>query len=170
MKKPAALRAYLLQRSPWLQNDPTRLATFVENGHMEFRGDDSSNLMPGRPPAPLCYEHHYILTLVVMDYPGVAEDILVPIMEWLSTNQPDLLHNPDWQKNGLTFDAEVIDKHKSDLSVSLKLSERVIAHVIDDSQAHSAKRYRIEVAGEPQFADLHKAITGFDVGNDPALN
>lgn len=154
MKKPSTLREHLLLRTPWLNNDPTRLAIFVENGHIVAKGGGAAFTAK----TPLCYEHQYRLTLVVLEFPGDPEEINIPVLEWLSTNQPDLLHNAEWQKNGIAFQSEVIDKGKVDYSLSLELTERIIAHVKDDSAQESSERYQVESADEPQFEDLEAKL------------
>ena len=161
MKKPALIREFLIERTPWLNNDPTRLATFAEKGHIVATGDASS--FNGR----LCYEHQYTLTLVVLDFPGDPEEIIVPLMEWLTTNQPDFIQNPDWQTSGLKFEVEVIDKHKVDLVVYILLTERIDARVRDGQAAISAERYEIKSADEPQYDQLLEAVNGIDPSIDP---
>lgn len=152
MKKPASLRDYLLDRTPWLKSDPSRLATFVENGQLSAKGSGSL------PSSSLCYEQQYRLNLVIIDFSGDPAEIIVPIYEWLSIHQIDLMHNPDWQKNGFSFEAEVINTDLYDLSINLQLTERVIAKVKNKDATITAERYEIEAVDEPQYADLLNAI------------
>lgn len=161
MKKPFLLREYLLVRTPWLNDDPNRLATFIENGSIVSKGDGSL------PSSSLCYEQQYTLTIIVLDFPGGPEEIFVPILEWLQTHQPDLMHNPDWQKTGFSFDAEVIDNDLYDLTVSLQLTERMIASVKDANATISAERYEVKNSDEPQYVDLLHVINGIHPGIDP---
>lgn len=163
MNKPFTLRTHLLERTPWLNVDPTRLATYVENGHLVAKG--------GGSPSPfLSYEHQYKLTLVVLDFPGDPEEIIVPIYEWLTVNQPDFMHNPEWQKSGFTFEIEVTSKSLYDMTISLMLTERIIGKIKDENATISADRYDIKAVDEPQYADLLRAINPIDPDLDPTLD
>lgn len=154
MKKPALLRAYLLERTPWFNDDPTRLITLVKNGHVVATGDGSSF----KEKKSVCYEHQYTLDIMVLDFPGDPEEINIPMLEWLETHQVDKMHNPEFQRQGISFDAEIIDTEKIDYRVSVTLTERIIAHVKDEDATISRERYAVESADEPQFDELFKAI------------
>lgn len=154
MKKPASLRAYLLERTPWLNDDPTRLITLVKNGHVVATGDGSSF----EKNRGVCYEHQYTLDIIVLEFPGDPEEINLPLLEWLETNQADKMHNPEFQRQGISFDAEIIDTEKIDYRVSVALTERIIGRVKDMDATTSRERYAVESADEPQFDDLMKAV------------
>lgn len=161
MKKHASLRAYLLERTPWLHNDPTRLATFVENGQLVAKGDGSIS------SGSLCYEQQYRLTLVVLDFADDPEEIIVPIYEWLTVNQPDFMLNPGWQKTGFSFEVEVINEDLCDLTISLQLTERIIGKIKDKNATTSKERYEIATVDEPQYEDLLATINGIEPELDP---
>ena len=70
---------------------------------------------------------------------------MLPILGWLSVHQTDLLENLDKVKNGIQFEADILDKHKVDLSITLALTERVV--VGKDEQGLTTVRH----PNEPQY-------------------
>jgi hypothetical protein len=69
---------------------------------------------------------------------------LTPFPIWLRVNQIELLDNPDKRQTGITFEADIIDHDKVDLSIKLQLTERVI--VKDQGNG----KLDISIADEPQ--------------------
>ena len=69
---------------------------------------------------------------------------MLPVLGWLSVNQSELLENLDKVKTGVQFEAEILDKNKVDLSLTLPLTERVI--VGKDDQGNTTVKH----PGEPQ--------------------
>ncbi|WP_313253222.1 phage tail protein [Stenotrophomonas sp.] len=113
MKKPSDLRAHMLVACPLLQAYPDRLLLFVENGHLV-----SSNV-PG-----LSYQYQYELTMIVTDFAGTPEAIMVPLLQWVTRHQPELLAHPS-TRGQIAFSVEVLASDLVDIELKLQLSERI---------------------------------------------
>lgn len=133
MKKPASLRAALVAALPDLARDPERLLVFIDAGSLR------STFAPG-----LSYETAYTLNLILTDFAGEPLVVWAAILIWLRVNQSELLDNPDKRQTGITFEADIIDHDKVDLSIKLQLTERVI--VKDQGNG----KLDITIADEPQ--------------------
>ncbi len=71
----------------------------------------------------LSFEYQYTLTLIVTDYPASPNTIVVPVLAWLRTNQPEPFTNDEKRRDGFKF--EVLDHCTVDLSIKPQLTERV---------------------------------------------
>tara|TARA_B100002049_G_scaffold222490_1_gene192385 strand:- start:43 stop:552 length:510 start_codon:yes stop_codon:yes gene_type:complete len=111
MKKLHALRAHIIAAVPQLRRDPDRLLTFVDDGRIEFN----------RGPA-LTHEYHATVRLVLTDYVGEPDAVILPVLQWLNRFEPDLDPN-----DGLRFEILVIDHETVDLELDIQITERVIA-------------------------------------------
>jgi|GEM_PF-6449672 len=69
---------------------------------------------------------------------------MLPLLEWLRVNQSELLENLDKSADGIKFEADLIDKSKVDMSLTLPLTERVVVRTDD------AGNVTITHPGEPQ--------------------
>ncbi|WP_269503721.1 phage tail protein [Burkholderia sp. IMCC1007] len=114
MNKPDSLRAALTAAIPEFARDPDRLHVFIEHGSIAVTAAQS-----------LSFEYAYTLDIVVTDYAGHADNLMVPIIAWLKVNQPEMLLNRDLCRDGFRFQAEQLDNGKSDVEILLKLTERV---------------------------------------------
>ena len=110
MKKLTDLRQHIENRVPELQRGPDRLICFIEDGQIEFWPGPSLN-----------HQYRIPARIIVTDYRGEADDIIVPILEWLQHKEPG--QDP---KNTISLDVEVLSNDAVDLSVTLNLTERVI--------------------------------------------
>lgn len=113
MRKLTALRQHLLASVPGLAENPDRLLTFITDGGIEFhRGTHLS--------------HGYSVPaqLVVTDHGGELDDIIIPLLQWLSRYEPDI--DP---KNGIRIEAEILSNQRWDLAITADLTERVVATV-----------------------------------------
>lgn len=115
MIKPNALRMHLLDSVQELTHDPDRLLTFIENGKARCTA-----------AAGLSFEYEYNLQIIITDYAGHPNTVMIPIIDWVRTNQPELLANFDKNRAGIQFDAEIMSNDLVDLSIVLPLTERVI--------------------------------------------
>lgn len=115
MNKPESLRAHLLATVADFRHDPDRLLIFIDNGKVRCTAAHS-----------LSFEYSFDLQIILTDFASHPDSVILPILGWLSVNQPELLENLDKVKTGLQFEAEIIDKDKVDLSLTLPLTERVI--------------------------------------------
>ncbi|MCD9124031.1 phage tail protein [Cupriavidus sp. UGS-1] len=123
MKKPDSLRAALTAAAPSLKNDPDKLLVFADEG--------SVIAVPG---ASLSFEYRYTLHAILLDFAGDADVIFAAIVEWVWMNQRELIANRDRHKDGITFDVDLLGNATCDLSIKLKLTERVIARRDDAGQ------------------------------------
>jgi len=111
MQKPDQLRRLLLQAVPSLRDNPERLALYVDAGTIAARAGS------------LSFEYRYTLNLVVQDFVGDRNAVIVPVLAWIAEAQPDLLARPDSQP--FTFEAEILDGQAVDLSITIPLTEGV---------------------------------------------
>jgi len=114
--KPASLRAALTAACPWLQQNPENLHVFVESGNLR------STMAGG-----LSSEYNYTLTLIVTDYADNPDLLMIPVVAWLTWQQPDLLLNFDRQRQNFTFEVDFLEHGKCDIEIKLKdLTERIL--------------------------------------------
>lgn len=135
MKKPASLRRHLEASVNGLSKHPERLRVLIEQGSVATKFG-----------AGLSFEWRYKLTLLFMDVNDSPDTLVVPMIAWLSVNQPDLLLNPDRREKALSFEAEALDNETMDIKFEIELSERVIV-------TKTATGYTCEHADEPPLAD-----------------
>lgn len=120
MRKPANLRAAIEAALPDLKGNPDRLLVFIDEGTLRCTA-----------AASLSFEYGYTLKVIVTDYAQHADTIIVPLLAWIATNQPELLANPDRQRDGIRFEADLLDKGKMDLALSIQLTERVVVRLVE---------------------------------------
>lgn len=132
MIKPDSLRAYLTDALPELQRDPDKLLVFIDRGSLV------STCAPG-----LSFEYRYTLNLILTDYAGHPDAVMVPLLVWLRAHQPELIANPALREQ-IAFEADVLDHDKVDLDLKLPLTERVGVH------PRAGGGYEIEHYPEPQ--------------------
>lgn len=110
MRKLSDLRNHILANVPHLKRNPDKLLTFIEDGNIEYW--QGANL-----------SHSYTLPvrLIVTDYAGEVDEIIIPILSWLQYREPGL--DPS---NTLSFEAELLNNNSYDISVTVNITERVI--------------------------------------------
>ena len=145
MKKPADLRAHLTQWVPDLAKNPEKLHVFIEKGRI------STRLGGG-----LGFEYQFTVHVIVTDFSESADCLIVPLLVWLQTNQPDLLQDAERRQRAIAFEAEISAHDKIDIELSLDLSERVLV------KPKEPGGYECEHLGEPQLPDL-SGPTGWDI-------
>lgn len=136
MKKPTDLRAHLTQWVPDLAANPDKLHVFIE------RGAIATKLGTG-----LGYQYAYTVQIIITDFAEPADVLMVPLLVWLHTNQPDLLQDPVRHDKAIAFEAEIIDHNTIDIALTLELTERVIVSAVLGG-------YECTHLGEPQLPDL----------------
>ena len=114
MIKPDSLRTHLTQALPQLSRDPDRLLLFIDQGTL------AASFSPN-----LSFEWRYTLNLIVTDFAGDPDGLMIALLAWVHDNQSDLLLNPD-QHNAIQFEAEILNNTALDLSIKLPLTERVV--------------------------------------------
>lgn len=119
MLKPASLRTAIEAALPDLKRNPDRLLVFIDEGTVRCTSAES-----------LSFEYGYTLQLVVTDYADHADTIMVPLLGWLATHQPELLANPDRGRDGIRFEADLLNKVSMDLAIRIALTERVVVSAL----------------------------------------
>lgn len=137
MLKPDAIREIITRANPYLKRDPDKLQVFLEGGQIVAYG-----------AASLSYEYRYTLNVIVMDYPNHADQIIVPMLAYLRTQQPELFENRDLAQNLIRFDAEILNQGTIDLSLQVDLTERVIVSQDEDNRLTATH------VGEPAHPDF----------------
>ena len=115
MLKPGSLRAHLTAALPELARDPEKLVVLARAGRTICTGT-----------ASLSFEYAYTLQVIVLDYAGHADAVVVPLLAWVAKNQPELLDNPDKREKALRFEVEYLTASTIDLSLEIDLTERVL--------------------------------------------
>lgn len=124
MNKPNSLRRHLLQHIDELKHNPDRLLVFIENGTVRCTA-----------AAGLSFEYEYQLQLVIVDYAGHPDTVMIPLLDWMRTHQHDALANFEKNQSAIQFDADILAGDLVDLSITLQLTERVIVKSTDDGLA-----------------------------------
>jgi hypothetical protein len=115
MNKPASLRAHLLATVADFKHDPDRLLIFIDNGKVRCTAAHT-----------LSFEYSFDLQIILTEFAGHPDSVMLPILAWLSVNQSELLENLNKVNDGIQFEADILDKNKVDLSITLALTEKVV--------------------------------------------
>lgn len=134
MKKPESLRTHMLNAVKELQRDPDRLLIHTDNGKIR-------SLMANG----LSFEYEYELEIILTEYAGELDAVMIPLLDWVRINQSDLLVNLDKNKNAFKFETVLLDNSKVDLALNFPITERVIVKRLPDGQLD------ISFPGEPQY-------------------
>lgn len=114
MYKPNSLRQHLAAAIPELQRDPDRLLVFADEGNVVANAT-----------ASLSFEYRFKLNLIVTDYAGDADAVMVALLAWLKVHQLDLLANEERRKHGIAFEVDFNNHETVDISIKIDLTERV---------------------------------------------
>lgn len=136
MRKPAELRDHLTTNIPSLAQNPENLHVFIEKGAIATKRGASNS-----------FEYHYTLELLFEDYTDPADTIIVPLLVWIATHQPDLLDDTNKRDKAIGFQAELISHDTADIVVRLELTERVIVSATPGG-------WSCEHLSEPALPDL----------------
>ncbi|WP_097306006.1 phage tail protein [Escherichia coli] len=112
MLKMNRLRETLTASSRWCRANPEKLTVFAETGSIETTGETPT------------FSYRYTLVAFVMDFPGHIDELMLPLIVWLMHNQPDLLLNPEKNKD-VKFSVAVNDDDSTDLLLEIPVRERV---------------------------------------------
>ena len=133
MYKPNSLRQHLATAIPELQRDPDRLVVFVDEGNVVATGTTS-----------LSFEYRFKLNLIVTDYAGDADAIMVAMIAWLKVHQTELMASEEKRKHGIGFEVDFNNHETVDISIKLDLTERVVVNRGEQG------RYDVRHVPEPQ--------------------
>lgn len=129
MKKPNQLRKILEQSHPDFVKNPDHLQLYVDGGQIVATGATSFS-----------FEYRYTLNVVVTDYAGDIAALIVPMLAYLRTNQPEIFENPQIRENAFKFQVDYNNNHTADISFEIQLTERVISKKEGNNvQIHYAK-------------------------------
>lgn len=120
MLKPASLRKALFKSVPLLRDNPDMLHMFVDGG-----------VINATLAASLSFENRYTLDIVVTDYTGDLNLLIVPVNVWLREHQPDIMTTEEGKKRGFTYVADINSDDSKDVRMSLQLTERTIVKEVD---------------------------------------
>lgn len=132
MNKPQSLRSALNKSVPYVAENPDRLHLFVDSGQLVATS-----------AASLSWEYRYTLNIVITDFTGDQNLLMAPVMFWLRENQPDALQNSDQREKLFSFEVDILGNDRCDISMNLKLTERVVATTVDG-------KTRVEALPEPE--------------------
>ena len=152
MNKPEALRAHLLATVAELKHNPDRLLIFIDNGKVRCTA-----------AASLSFEYSFDLQIILTDFAGHPDSVMLPLLGWLQINQSELMANLDKSAAGIKFEADIIDNSKVDMSLTLPLTERVLVKKQHDGT------YNIKHAAEPQYTPYPEIEGPIQVFNNGEL-
>ena len=116
MLKPDLLRKALTDLLPeYREASADRLIMFIDKG----------NIATLYNPPRFSYEYRYQLRVVLLEYAQHPDVVMLAVVRWLNTYQPDLLMNHDRAKEAIGFVAEILDNGSLDLQLTLQLTESV---------------------------------------------
>lgn len=92
MLKPQQLRQTLTDSVPELQRNPDALNVFIDSGRIVSTLASS-----------LSFEYQYRLNMVITDYAGNIDLLIVPLLAWLRTNEPDIMATEKKRRTGFTL-------------------------------------------------------------------
>ncbi|EPL3702362.1 phage tail protein [Morganella morganii] len=132
MNKLNSIKDTLCRKIPYLKDNPEKLYLFVDDGGIFATNEPS-----------LSYEYIYSLNIILEAFPGDQNIVFAVVVEWVKQHQPDILANPDKRANGIRFEADILNSQTANISIDLKLTERIIVSVQDGA-------YRVEAVPEPE--------------------
>lgn len=128
MNKPESLRTHLLATVAEFKHNPDRLLIFIDNGKVRCTAAHT-----------LSFEYSFDLQIILTEFAGHPDSVILPILAWLSVNQSELLENLNKVNDGIQFEADILDKNKVDLSITLALTEKVV--VSKDDQGNTTVKH-----------------------------
>ena len=138
MLKLASLRKLIEQCLPELQREPERLKVAGQDGRIVATGT-----------AALSFEYHYTAAVVVLDYSGHTDALIVPILAWMQVNQPEQFDNPALREQAIGFQIEHLNDASADIGIWLELTERAIVRPDPNAPADAPRRLTITHPDEP---------------------
>jgi hypothetical protein len=148
MNKLNALRAFLIQYAPELKRNPDKLHISATRGNLE-----------SWLTAPLSYGYSYDASILVEDFAGSPDEIFLPILLWLRTNEVALVQSMTGGASPISFQVDQIDDKSIDLAITLPLTEAVGVELQDGG-------YKLERRPEPPQIDT---VLQIDIPDVPGL-
>ncbi len=113
MRKPDSLRQWLEACLPELKRHPDQLQVYVDDGSVRAQRGQT-----------LSFAYAYTLAVLLTDYAGSPDQVVIPLLAWIEKEQPELLRREDRQP--FQFEAEILDRKRVDLLIRLELTEPVV--------------------------------------------
>lgn len=123
MKKLANIRSYLNEKIPYLKQNPDNLYLFVENGRIIATLANSGS-----------FEYEYTLNIIIERFSGDQNILFAVIVDWLRRHQSDTPANPNKRENNFSFESVILDNDTANISIDLKLTERVTVKTVNGKQ------------------------------------
>ena len=142
MLKPGSLRSHLVAAVPELARDPERLVVMARAGRAITTGTGS-----------LSFEYAYTLQVIVLDYAGHADAVVVPLLAWVARNQSELLDNDELRQKAIRFEAEYLTATTIDLSIEIDLTERVLVRPRPDAPPGALNLFHVPEPPHPVHID-----------------
>ncbi|MGB6213589.1 phage tail protein [Pseudomonas mandelii] len=143
MNKPDSLRTHLLSTIAELKHNPDRLLMFIDNGKVRCTA-----------AASLSFEYSFDLQIILTDYAGHPDSVMLPVLGWLSVHQSELLENLNKSADGIQFEADILDNSKVDMSLTLPLTERVVVGKDNEGKTtirHPGEPHRVAAFLDPNW-------------------
>jgi hypothetical protein len=154
LHKPASLRALLLAKVPAIRDNPEILSMFVDKGRVLARATGN-----------LSFQYRYTLNLVVQDYAGEIDHLILPLLLWISREEPELLERAPQEP--IRYESEILDGDSADVSIYLELSERVLA-VWDQAQGKYVVTHLNDANPAPAFDAESATLQHPAISPDPS--
>lgn len=138
MYKAKSLRAHLTATVPDLKRSPEKLAVVVKNGKVIAAGE-----------ASLSFEYAATVQIIVLDYAGAPDAIMLPILVWMRTHQTEYFDNPALREKSFRFEVDINDGKTIDLSIELDITERVAVRPKTPGDNPAPGAFNVEHIGEP---------------------
>lgn len=141
MRKADSLRRWLTACLPDdFKDHPDRLQIYLESGQIAARQSRT-----------LSFVYQYTAKVLVTDFAGDADRLMVPLLAWIEKEQPQLLRRSDSQP--FAFEAELLDGECCDIEFSIELTENRLVTARDDGSG-----YDIQRPAEPAFTDAFAGV------------
>lgn len=138
MYKAKSLRTHLTATVPDLKRSPEKLAIVVKNGKVIAAGE-----------ASLSFEYAATVQIIVLDYAGAPDAIMLPILVWMRTHQPEYFDNPALREKSFRFDVDINDGNTIDLAIELDITERVAVRPKTPGDNPAPGAFNVEHLSEP---------------------
>lgn len=116
MKKINQLKQFLLERN-LINNSSAGTHQFtIKDGFIEPFSVDNSG-----------FQYHFTLTINLSAYCYPFNELIANIVSWMQSNQPEALINTQSRQQAIKFNLDNITDNQCDLTIELKLSERIKA-------------------------------------------
>lgn len=136
MKKANKLRQMITKHCDYLKTNPEKLHVFIDNGKVMMTNATS-----------LSFEYQYTLNIIITDYNDNIDTIIVPIIAFLYIHQQESFGNDELREDALTYEVDALDNHSFDISINIKLTERVLT-LHDDKTGYKVKHCDDKPFGE----------------------